>query len=162
MIFESAGKSVRRNRPICPVKKIPEAFIFAALVFASCVSPGPGEKSTAASAPVPGVLTVTGIPAAYINGVILAGGSGENGGNFTHSSKVLRKISGTRVEIKLYSEDSPIQKPFTGSGNYLVSVELHKAGDSKDSEPRYFIRNFVNGSAEIDWTEGSAKPPSPP
>jgi hypothetical protein len=139
------------------MKKLPEVVILAALVLAACGSTGPAEKSAADR----GGLTVTGIPAEYINGVILVGGSGENGGGFTYSPKVPQKISGTQAQIKLYAEAGMVQKPFAGSGNYLVSVELFRAGDPKQSELRYFTRRFLDGSAEIVWAEGSAKP-SPP
>jgi hypothetical protein len=139
------------------MKKIPAACILAALAMAACASTGPAKTPTAA----PGVLTVTGIPAQYLNGVILASGSGENGEYFTCSSRVLQKITGTRVLITLYTEVSMIQKPFTGSGKYLVSIELHRAGDPDEAQLRYFYLKFLDGSAETGWAEGSAKPSSP-
>jgi hypothetical protein len=133
------------------------AFILAALAAASCVLVSPSERPSAD----PGVLTVTGIPAQYLHGIILVSGSGENGGHFTYSSKVLQKITGTQVRIKIYTEVSMIQKPFTGSGKYLVSVELHRAGDPEEMQLRYFDLNFLDGSAQTDWAAGSAKPFSP-
>jgi hypothetical protein len=139
------------------MKKIPKACIFAVLVFVSC-STGPAEKPAAA----PGFLIVTGIPTKYSGGIILVNGSGENGDTFTYSPKVLQRVSGTWTEIKIYREVSMIQKPFTGSGNYLVSVELYTAGDSNDFELRYFNRKFSGGRAEINWNTGSLRPPPAP
>jgi hypothetical protein len=140
------------------MKKISGAAVLFALILAACNS-GPQPEKPAAAA---GVLTVTGIPAAYMGGIILASGSGENGDTFTYSPKVLQRVSETRLEIKIYEEVSMIQKPFAGSGNYLVSVELHREGDPNDFERRYFKRKFSEGRAEINWSEGSLKPPPAP
>jgi hypothetical protein len=140
------------------MKKIPGTAILCALALDACNS-GPSAEKPAAAA---GVLSVTGIPAAYIGGVILVSGSGENGDTFTYSPKVFQKVSGTRLEVKIYEEVSMLQKPFTGSGNYLVSVELHRAGAPDGFERLYFKRRFSEGRAEIDWTTGSVKPPPAP
>ncbi|MDR1316511.1 MAG: hypothetical protein LBK13_06515 [Spirochaetales bacterium] len=158
------------NRQVCvpppPAAKPPHTaalaaalLICAALVFTACVSTATAPAHPEKPAALPGVVLVTGIPAGYQGGIILVSGSGENGETFTYSPKVLQKITGTRTEIKLYTEVSMIQKPFTGSGNYLVSVEIHKAGNTNDSERRYFNQKFSKGSAEIAWNTGSVKPP---
>jgi hypothetical protein len=106
-----------------------------------------GETVSAAA----GQLTVSGIPEKYLDGVILVSGMNREGETFSYSPKVLQRITGSAMAVKLYSKAAMVQEPFAGNGEYTVTVSLH----AKDghAETRVFVRPFINGGAVLDWND---------
>jgi hypothetical protein len=101
-----------------------------------------------------GVLQISGIPERFTGGVILT--EGRDGGEavFRYSSKVLQRITGTTMAVRLYTRVQAVQTPFTGGGEYRITISLHAPDNPEDSETRYFKKEFVRGSASIRWEEG--------
>jgi hypothetical protein len=130
--------------------------LLAAAVFTGCASTDSShaDRVGAIETSVPGQLTIFDIPQNYAGGIIFVTGVNSGGGTFTYSPKVLQKIPGTTAEVKLYSEVSMIQKPFTESGEYTITVILHEQNDSAKTESRVFTKNFVEGGAVIRWSDG--------
>jgi hypothetical protein len=101
-----------------------------------------------------GVLHISGIPKRFTGGIILTEGKNGESAAFRYSSKVLQRITGTAMTVRLYAEVQAVQTPFTGNGEYRITVSLHAPDNPEDSETRYFKKEFVRGSAAIQWEEG--------
>jgi hypothetical protein len=101
-----------------------------------------------------GVLQISGIPERFTGGVILTEGRSGEGAVFRYSSKVLQRITGTAMTVRLYTEVQAVQTTFTGNGEYWITISLHAPDDPNDSETRYFKKEFVRGNAAIRWEEG--------
>jgi hypothetical protein len=101
-----------------------------------------------------GILHISGIPERFTGGVILTEGRNGEGAVFRYSSRVLQRITGTAMTVRLYAEVQAVQTPFTGNGEYRITISLHAPDNPNDSETRYFRKEFVRGSAAIRWEEG--------
>jgi hypothetical protein len=55
------------------------------------------------------------------------------------------------MDIKIYSSVSATQTEFLGNGPYSVTVALYTSGEHENSETLTLIKNFKNGSADIEW-----------
>jgi hypothetical protein len=102
--------------------------------------------------------TIKNIPEQFNGGIILiTGGTDENEKLFRYSPKVLQRITGTSMNIKLYTSVSAIQVPFTGTGDYLVIIQLYTPGSPTETTIYKTKRYFVNGSTTVDLSS-SEKP----
>ncbi|MDR0784311.1 MAG: hypothetical protein LBE74_00300 [Treponema sp.] len=125
-------------------------------LFLSCQS-SPTEVGASVE---PGTITVVNIPDVYIGGVILVTGS--NGTErFTYSPKVLQKVTGNAMGVRIYEQVGMIQKPFTKKGVFTVTVELYAPASEnsadvrvKESEIREWKKRFYKGSTSVDWNKG--------
>jgi hypothetical protein len=120
------------------------------ILLSSCAA---APEAPAASAG-DGVLQISGIPERFNGGVILTEGRSGEGAAFRYSSKVLQRITGTAMTIRLYTQVQAAQTPFRGNGEYWITISLHAPDNPEDSETRYFKKEFVRGSAGIKWEEG--------
>lgn len=111
-----------------------------------------GARSSVAprSSGAAGVLTVSNIPQKYLDGVILVRGENARGDTFTYSPKWFQRCEATTMSIKIFSSVGMTQTPFTGSGEFDVTIDLYETDHTK-TEKKTVKANFVNGSAEVVW-----------
>ena len=122
------------------------AGLFAAWISSCAAVPGPPAED--------GVLQISGIPERFTGGIILTEGRSGEVAVFRYSSKVLQRITGTAMTVRLYAQVQTVQTPFRGNGEYWITISLHAPDNPNDSETRYFKKEFVRGGAAIQWEEG--------
>ncbi|GHT48550.1 hypothetical protein FACS1894102_1850 [Spirochaetia bacterium] len=122
------------------------AFIFCVFATISCA--GQQVKSDNSAS---GILTISNIPEDYIGGILLVSGKNSKGDTFTYSSKTLQKITGTTMEVQIFSIVTESQKSFSGNGEYAVTLSLFTPSVNNEAKIASISAKFSKGCAGIDW-----------
>jgi hypothetical protein len=108
-----------------------------------------------ASAPAykPGNLAVFNIPKKYINGTIIISAKSKTGDSYHYHFNTLRTVKAAALVIEDYAKTAAITIPLRRNSEFIVSIMLREK-DSGQSEVRWYLQQFKEGGAVIDWKKG--------
>jgi hypothetical protein len=121
----------------------------------SCIS---GQKIDPRIQNKTGIVVVCNIPDAFMDGIILiTGGTEEHAELFRYSPKTLQHITGSDMEIGIFSETGMVQEPFNETGDFFVTIALYTPTEPRTQQFFKVQSSFVNGSTVVDLAEYSKK-----